>query len=192
MKELKPEDMMGNKAAASKMRTDVIDHLIGVKTASYKSFQMDSRDTKTKQLADFELKMDTHKNETPYDMQIEPRNTESTIISAEERKEKAYSYVDAFVPGYSKAGKWYHKVGAALGSTRSKEAIKRAKRHHLVNHVASEGGKVVESMHPEVDPKLIRVGASVTAMGVNAGMDKGANYLAKKKAEKDALKKDLN
>ena len=189
---MKPEDMMGYKAAAASSKTDVIDKLIGVKTASYKSFQLDSRDSKTKQLADFELKLDTHKNETPYDMQNEPKNTDEAVISTEERKEKAYSYVDHFVPGYSKAGKWYHKVGAALGSKRSKDAIKRAKRHHLVNHVANAAGNVVEAQNPDVDPRLIKTGAGIAAMATNAGMDKGANYLAKRKAEKEALKKDLN
>lgn len=190
MKQINVDDMIGYKSPAAKMKTNTIDKLIGVKTASYDSLPRLESGSKS---ADFELKMDKHVNTTPYDMHKLPRNTDETVKVRQLREERAYSMIGHFVPGYRQAGKWHTKLGASLGIKSSKRKLAIQKRHHVVNHIAGQAGELVKNQRPDIDPNLVDMGTMVAGgaanMGIDAGVNKVKSIKAKIAAKKEAKRK---
>lgn len=191
MEQLNAKDMIGYTSPREKMRTNHIEKLVGVKAASFDNLPPIRTTSKEQQEADFKLKLDTKSNSVPYDMQDKGRDTDDAIVTEQERKEKAYSWVEGFVPGYDKAGGRWNRAAAFLGSKKHKEKVAVAKRHHLVRHAIHQGGNMVKAMNPNVDPNLVDLGAGLTSIGANAGIDKGSKAWKDHKKKKADMKAAL-
>jgi hypothetical protein len=75
------------------------------------------------------------------------------------------------------------------GSKSHKEKVKKAKRHHLINHGIHQVGNVVKSTRPDIDPNMVDLGAGLASMGTNAIIDKGSDKYKSLKAKWEAKKK---
>lgn len=182
MEQINVKDMIGYKSpvtAINKMPNN-IGRLVGVKTPKFDDLPNIDKSSKKQQLEDFKLKQDIHVNDEPYEGGDSPKDL---------RLEKAYSMVEQFVPGYDKAGGRWNRALAWAGSKSHKEKVKRAKRHHLINHGIHQVGNVVKSTRPDIDPNLVDLGAGLAGMGTNAIIDKGSDKYKSLKAKWEAKKK---
>lgn len=200
MEQLKTKDMMGYTAASATVRKDwgeakhkpsendsYLRGLIGAKGANFNNLPPSQKIvTRDQKLADFKLKQDIHVNDDKYEGKGEDKD-----LKMEKAKERAYSIVGQFVPGYDNAGKTRHKIGAFFGHKGSKDAIDRAKRHVLVNHGVMQAGNVVKAVHPDVDPNLVDMGAGVVSAGVNHATDYGIGKYKNYKKQNEQKKKQL-
>lgn len=195
------KDLIGYKSPAEKMKTNTIDKLIGVKSPKFENLPpIVQKDTT---VVDFNLKRDIHKNNSPIDVQKEPRDTDENISQDISRREKAFSFfereysspIDAVIPGYSKAGGSINRALAYIGSKRHKRKVARAQRHLITSKAVNEGSKVVSAMNPDVDPNLIHAGAGLTTMAVNkvgdVAVKSGNKYFDKRAKERKAKLKAL-
>lgn len=172
MRELKVDDMIGYKSPAAVIKSHNIDRLIGVKNIKTYDLPPLRATTKEQQLLDFELKRDNVRNDTPYDMHTEvgdhrellEKRDRAERLSRGERHDKAYSMVSNFVgnlgiekhvPGYAKAGSTRAKVGSFFRIKRSKRALEKQKRDHVINHVANKGLEIAKQARPDVDSNVI-------------------------------------